>query len=130
MDGEAVAMGLETIHTETASLLKYNDENSLTCTILMAYYSAKKAYLNPVLELPAGKGFADVVYLPRRDSGHPALVVELKWNRSAQGAIRQIKNREYASWIQEYTGDILLIGINYDRKQKKHSCVIEKWTKE
>ena len=130
MDEEAVAAGLETIHTETASLLKYHDENSLTCTILMAYYSAKKAYLNPVLELPAGKGFADVVYLPRRDSEKPALVVELKWNRSAQGAIRQIKNREYASWIQEYTGDILLIGINYDRKQKKHSCVIEKWTKE
>lgn len=130
LDGESVARGLSVIHNETASLLKYNNENSLTCTVLMAYYSAKAYYMNPVMELPSGKGYADVVYLPRRDTDRPALVVELKWNRSAEGAIAQIKDRQYASWIEGYTGDILLVGINYDRESKEHTCVIEAWRKE
>ena len=129
LDGEAVAEGMSAIHNETASLLKYNDENSLTCTVLMAYYSAKANYMNPIMELPSGKGYADVVYLPKRNTDHPALVVELKWNESAQGAIAQIKDRRYASWIADYTGDILLVGINYDKKSKEHACVIEAWRK-
>ena len=127
MNGKAVAEGMEAIHQETSSLLKYNDENSLTCTILMAYYSAKAYYMNPILELPSGKGFADVVYLPKRNADCPALVVELKWKKSAGGALRQIKERGYASWIEGYTEDILLVGINYD-EAKGHECVIEKWT--
>lgn len=126
-DEEAVAEGMSAIHNETASLLKYNNENSLTCTVLMAYYSAKAYYMNPIMELPSGKGFADVVYLPKRDTDRPALVVELKWNKSAQGAIEQIKDRKYTSWIEDYTGDILLVGISYDKKSKKHACVIETW---
>ena len=95
----------------------------------MAYYSGKAYYMNPVMELPSGKGFADMVYLPGRDVGKTALVVELKWNHSAKGAIAQIKNRQYASWIQGYTGDILLVAINYDEK-KGHTCVIEEYAKE
>ena len=130
MDGEAVAAAMSAIHSETASLLKYNNENSLTCTVLMAYYSAKAYYMNPIMELPSGKGFADVVYLPKRDTGRPALVVELKWNKSARGAIAQIRDRQYASWIQGYTGDILLVGISYDKKSKEHTCTIEAWRKE
>ena len=130
MDGEAVAAAMSAIHSETASLLKYNNENSLTCTVLMAYYSAKACYMNPIMELPSGKGFADVVYLPKRDTGRPALVVELKWNKSARGAIAQIRDRQYASWIQGYTGDILLVGISYDKKSKEHTCTIEAWRKE
>ena len=130
MDGEAMAAAMSAIHSETASLLKYNNENSLTCTVLMAYYSAKACYMNPIMELPSGKGFADVVYLPKRDTGRPALVVELKWNKSARGAIAQIRDRQYASWIQGYTGDILLVGISYDKKSKEHTCTIEAWRKE
>ena len=125
MDGEAVAEGIAAIHSETASILKYNNENSLTCTILMAYYSAKAYYMNPVLELPSGKGYADVVYLPKRNVDKPALLVELKWNRSAQGAIAQIREKKYASWVENYTGEILLVGISYD-EEKGHDCVIEK----
>ncbi len=128
LDGNSVADGIAAIHSETASILKYNDENSLTCTILMAYYSAKAYYMNPLLELPSGKGFADVVYLPRRSVDKPALVVELKWNRSAEGAIAQIRERKYASWIENYTGEILLVGISYDEK-KGHTCRIEKHLK-
>lgn len=128
MDGKAVAECLEMIHNETTSILKYNDENSLACVILMAYYSAQVYYMNPIMELPTGKGFADVVYLPKRNVGKPALIIELKWKKSADGAIRQIREQNYTSWIENYTGDILLVGINYDEK-KGHECVIEKFIK-
>ncbi len=129
LDETAVAQGLAAIHSETASILKYNDENSLTCTILIAFYSAKAYYMNPVMELPSGKVFADVVYLPKQNADLPAMVVELKWNQSAEGAIAQIKDRQYTDWLEGYTGNILLVGINYDKK-KGHTCVIEKYTKD
>ena len=125
----ALAAGMSAIHDEAASLLKYNNENSLTCTVLMAYYSTKAYYMNPIMELPSGKDYADVVYLPKRGIGRPALVVELKWNKSARGAIAQIKDRQYAAWIADYTGDILLVGISYDKKSKEHACLIETWRK-
>lgn len=128
LNGMAVAEGVASIHNETASILKYKDENSLACTVLMAYYSAKAYYANPIMELPTGKGFADVVYLPKRNVEKPALLIELKWKESAEGAIRQIKEKQYASWIESYTGEILLVGINYDRK-KGHTCIIEKHEK-
>ena len=128
MEQKNVADTISEIHNRTSSILKYNDENSLTCTILMAYYSAQAYYMNPIMELPSGKGFADVVYLPRRNVEKPALVIELKWNKSAQGAIRQIKENQYVSWLEGYTGNILLVGINYDDK-KGHECVIEKYVK-
>ncbi|WP_286151961.1 AAA family ATPase [Sporofaciens musculi] len=128
MDGNAVAQGIASIHNETSSILKYNNENALTCTILMAYYSAKAYYMNPIMELPSGKGYADVVYLPLRNVNRPALVIELKWNKSAIGAIAQIKEKQYASWIEGYTGDILLVGINYN-EDKEHECAIEKYIK-
>ena len=132
MDGKAVAESVAAIHSETASILKYNDENSLTCTILMACYSTKADYLPPVRELPSGKGFADVVYLPRRNTDRPALVVELKWNQSAEGAIAQIREKKYAlcfaSKLGEapaYTGRVLAVGIAYDKKNKDHRCKVE-----
>lgn len=84
--------------------------------------------MNPLLELPSGKGFADVVYLSKRDIDKPALVVELKWNQSAKGAIAQIKDKEYAAWLEGYIGKILLVGISYDEK-KGHTCVIEEYKK-
>lgn len=129
LEGDAVAKGVAAIHNETASMLKYNNENSLACTVLMAYYSAKVYYMNPIMELPSGKGFADVVYLPKRDIDRPALVVELKWNQSAEGAIAQIKDRQYVDWLEGYTGKILLVGIAYDKK-KGHACVIEEYGKD
>lgn len=124
-DENAVAKRIAAIHNETASMLKYNNENSLTCVILMAYYSAKAYYMNPIMELPSGKGFADVVYLPKREKSVPALVVELKWDRSAEGAIAQIKEKGYADWVKGYTGDILLVGVNYSKETKEHQCRIE-----
>ncbi len=129
LDGAAVAEGMSAIHSETSSVLKYNQESSLTSAVLMAYYSAKIYYLNPIMELPSGKGFADVVYLPKRNTEYPALVIELKWDKTASGAIRQIKEKKYASWIEGYAGDILLVGINYEKETKVHECIIEKYVK-
>lgn len=92
--------------------------------ITLAYYSAAKDY-TVIRELPAGEGFADIVFLPRRVSEKPALVVELKWNRSAEGAVRQIREKRYVEALREYRGNILLVGINYDKKTKTHQCRIE-----
>ena len=82
-----------------------------------------------IREFPSGKGFADFVLIPRADSkGKPAMVIELKWNQSADTAIRQIKERRYAGNLKGFSGEILLVGINYDKedRNKKHHCVIEK----
>ena len=125
-DEEAVARGLDLAHTEVASILTYNDENSLGCAIGLAYYSARKDY-RMIRELPTGRGFADVVFLPLPFSRKPALVVELKYDKSADAAIRQIKERRYTQVLEGYTGEILLVGVNYDKDSgKHHTCVIER----
>lgn len=126
-DEKSVAEGLDRAHTEVASILTYNDENSLGCAISLAYYSARKDY-KLIRELPAGRGFADVVFLPLPFSKKPALIVELKYNKSADTAIQQIKEKHYTQALEGYSGEILLVGINYDKdsKDKPHSCVIEK----
>lgn len=127
-DAEKVANLLELAHSAYTSILKYNDENSLSCAITMAYFTAP-AYYDVIREMPAGKGFADLAFIPRREAGNrPAMIVELKWNASADTAIRQIKERRYAGALAGYTGEILLVGINYDKdaEDKKHTCVIER----
>lgn len=81
--------------------------------------------------MPAGRGFADFVFIPRSEyiCDYPALVIELKWNRDVQTAICQIKEKKYPASISAYTGEILLVGISYDKKTKKHQCIIEKYEK-
>jgi hypothetical protein len=126
MDSDAVASGIEQAHYET-SILQYNDENALSYTISLALYAARE-YYTVIRELPSGKGFADMVYIPK--SNHPdkpALIVELKWDRSAKTAISQIKEKYYTEALKDYNGKLLLIGITYDRDSKKHECMIEKW---
>ncbi len=130
MDTDAVAKGVEEARKDMSSILQYNDENSMACAVYAAYASAQAYYMKPIRELPSGRGFADIVYFPLRNVNRPALLVELKWNQSAQGAIQQIKDKKYADWVKGYTGDILLVGINYDRKKDRHECIIEKYVKE
>ena len=122
-DSDTVAKMIEKAHSENASILKYNDENALACVISIAYYSARKKYIMH-RELATGKGFADIVFIPRKNIDSPAIVVELKHNQSAETAISQIKAKRYTEKIAQYTGDIVLVGINYD-EQKGHSCIIE-----
>ena len=83
-----------------------------------------------IRELPTGKGFADIAFLPRRHSAKPALLVELKYDRSAQSAISQIKEKQYPETMREYKGNLLLVGINYDKAKKEYFCIIEEWMKE
>lgn len=128
MDGDAVAQGIEKIHTEYASVIQYYNENSLSSVLAIAYLSAMRYYFKPIREMPTGRGFADFVFIPKAAYAgeYPTLLAELKWDRNAKAAIRQIKERNYLSALEAYTGDILLIGINYDKKSKKHQCLIEK----
>ena len=122
----AVARAIDLAHDENTSILSYNDENSLACVLTIAYIWAKNDYVIH-REYATGKGYADLVMIPRRNVNKPAMVVELKFNNTADTAIDQIKRKEYPSKIAEYTGDILLVGINYDKETKRHECVIEKW---
>lgn len=126
-DGESVAQGLDLAHTEVASILTYNDENCLCCAIGLAYYSARKDY-KMIRELPTGRGFADVVFLPLPFSSKPALVIELKYDSSADTALKQIKDRRYTQALEGYAGEVLLVGVGYDKdsRSKPHNCVIEK----
>ena len=129
-DADSVARGLDQAHMEAASILTYNDENSLACAIGLAYYSARKDY-RLIRELPSGRGYADVVFLPLPSVKKPALVVELKYDRTVTAAIQQIKDRHYTQALEGYMGEILTVGINYDRDDanKHHSCVIERLEK-
>lgn len=126
-DEKSVAKGLDRAHTEVSSILTYNDENSLSCAIGLAYYSARKDY-RIIRELPAGKGFADVVFLPLPSTNKPAILVELKYGKPVETALQQIRDRQYTQALEGYTGEILLVGISYNRedKEKPHSCVIER----
>ncbi len=125
MDEQAVAQMIQEVHMKSSSSLIYNNEISLSSVIALAYYSACRDYTF-VRELPTGNGFADMVFLPKRTSSNPALVLELKWDKTAEGAISQIKNKGYVSALKEYKGNILLVGINYEKKSRKHQCRIEK----
>ena len=126
-DEQTVAELIEQAHQANASILKYNDENALSCVISLAYYSAQKNYTLH-REMPAGKGFADIVFEPNRNCNLPAMIVELKWGHSAEEAIEQIKKKDYLDCLQNYHGEILLVGVNYD-KEKHHTCKIERVTR-
>ena len=128
MEAETVAAEIAKIHMEYASAIQYNNENSLSSVLSIAYLSAMQYYFKPIREMPAGRGFADFVFIPKPEyiGSYPALLAELKWNKSAKTAITQIKKNQYPYALKQYTGEILLIGINYDKKTKTHQCVIER----
>ena len=109
---ETVARMIENAHQENTFILAYNDENSLACVISLAYYSAKKNYV-VYRELARGKGFADMVFVPRKTTQTPAIVVELKWNQTAEAAITQIKRKQYVESLKDYRGEVILVGISY-----------------
>lgn len=127
-DADAVAEGIDKVHMGNTSILQYNNENALSCVITLAYYNAANEY-TLIREMPSGKGYADIVFLPRRYSTKPALVVELKYDQSAESAVAQIKDRRYPEALREYQGNILLVGISYNKEDKKHECTIEEWDK-
>ena len=124
-DEEAVVRGVDAAHDENTSILSYNDENSLACVLSIAYYYARNDYVMH-RELASGKGFADIVLIPRKNVDSPAIILELKVNKDADSAIEQIKRKNYPAKVAEYADRLLLVDINYDRETKQHTCRIEK----
>ena len=120
-----VAEAIEAAHDAGTAPLFYNSEQALRSIIKFAYISAVDDYVQ-IQELPSGKGYADVVFIPKKTSDKPAMVIELKWNKEADTAIKQIKEKNYPQLIKNLSGDIVLVGINYDEKSKKHECKIER----
>ena len=129
---EKVAELLEEAHNR-ADNKTYNDEAALSYAIQYAYYAAEK-YYTMLLELDAGKGYADRVYIPRPQyADKPVLIIELKYEKDAEGAITQIKRQQYPDRFEAYKGNILLVGINYNRDArntdadfKHHTCEIDR----
>ncbi len=124
-DSQTVCSVIEEIRKEEYAPQFYNNEQALRAVIKYAYLSAVGRYMK-IEEMPSGKGLADVVYIPYSDSADPALVIELKWNRTSKGAVAQIKNKSYTATLKPFAGNIILVGLNYDEKTGKHSCTIER----
>ena len=125
-NAKKVAEAIETAHRRNSSILNYNNEQSLRFIILIAYYYARESY-DIVQEMPGGDGFADIVFIPKPfvdSAAFPPMVVELKWNGSAESAIQQIKDKHYPDVLSGYK-QVLLVGVNYDKDSKKHECMIE-----
>lgn len=123
-NSEKVSEILQEVHSENSSVIQYNDENSLACVLTLAYYSAQDTY-SVYRELQGGDGFADLVFIPRSGNKNPAMIIELKWNKNAGIALNQIKDRNYIRCLKDYNGKVLFVGINYDKKNKKHECRFE-----
>jgi hypothetical protein len=128
MNADKVAKAIEKVHMKIVDIKKYNSEEALSYVISWSYMYAGK-YYNKFNELASGKGFVDVVFVPKHGcKNKPSLLIELKWNKSAIGALKQIENNEYTDKILEMAGDnILLIGINYSARTKRHTCVIKRF---
>ncbi|MBQ9274301.1 MAG: AAA family ATPase [Succinivibrio sp.] len=124
-DEQAVARGVARAHEQCCSVLTYNDENSLACALTLAFYSARDHY-TLIRELPSGKGFADLVFIPHPGEDLPALLLELKYDRSAETALSQIKDKHYPRALEAYRGNLILAGISYDPKTKEHHCHTER----
>ena len=128
-DAATVARMVQDAHTDNTSLIRYSDENSMSCVLSIAYFYAHGDYIFH-REYQSGTGFADLVLMPRKNVTTPAIIVELKYNDTTGTAIDQIHRRNYPKKVAEYTGDILLVAVSYDRKTKEHQCEIERWRAE
>ncbi len=126
LNSEAVAKIFDEAHQDHTSILTYNNENSLANVIAISLFLSTTNTYNVVRELPTGKGYADLVYLPKPGVNKPALLIELKFDKSAQTAITQIKEKNYLLFFKDYKGEVLLVGINYSKDTKTHQCIIER----
>lgn len=124
-DEDAVAAGVARAHDSAIGPDWYNDEQALRLAVKLAYLTSVDKFAR-IEEMPSGHGRADVVFLPKRRTRVPAIVVELKWNKDAQTALDQIRDRNYPAVLRDYGGPVLLVGITYDAKNKGHACHIER----
>ena len=126
LNSEAVAKIFDEAHQDYTSILTYNNENSLANVIAISLFLSTTNTYNVIRELPTAKGYADLVYLPKIGVNKPALLIELKYDKSAESAITQIKEKNYLQFFKAYKGEVLLVGINYSKDTKTHQCIIEK----
>ena len=126
LNSEAVAKIFDEAHQDHTSILTYNNENSLANVIAISLFLSTTNTYNVVRELPTGKGYADLVYLPKSGVNKPALLIELKFDKSALTAVTQIKEKNYLLFFKDYKGEVLLVGINYSKDTKTHQCIIER----
>ena len=126
LNSEAVAKIFDEAHQDHTSILTYNNENSLANVNAISLFLSTTNTYNVVRELPTGKGYADLVYLPKSGVNKPALLIELKFDKSALTAITQIKEKNYLQFFKDYKGEVLLVGINYSKGTKTHQCIIER----
>ena len=127
-DALLVARMVGEAHQENTSIIRYSDENSMACVLAIAYYYAHGDYIFH-REFQTGKGFADLVLIPRKNVAKPAIIVELKYGDTTSTVIDQIHQRQYPAKVSEYSGDMLLVAISYDKQTKEHQCQIETWSK-
>lgn len=127
MDSDSVAKALDTAHIHVTSNRSYNNEDALQSAIYLAYIYALNEY-TIIKEMTAGKGFADVVFIPFKEN-RPALIIELKRNSCTESALDQIRDKKYFDSLSHYHGNLLFVGINYDEKKKTHTCKIERFEK-
>ncbi len=122
--GDIVASYLHNIHNSELPILKYNDENSLSCVVTLAYLSARNKY-RVEREEKSGKGYVDFIFYPRRRN-LPGIIIELKADKTPQDALAQIQQKEYSEKLKkENVSAILAVGISYDTARKEHECLIE-----
>ena len=127
MNADEVAKILEKIHAECCSVLKYNDENSLSCAIGFAAYTARKDY-TVIREMPSGRGFTDIVMIPRPNRNKPGVIIELKWDKNVQTAIDQIYKKQYPKGLEAYKDNLILVAVNYDKDgDGSHTCKMVKY---
>ena len=127
-DQDAVAKALDESHIHVTSHRNFENEAALASAVYIAFVYALNSY-TAIKEVSAGKGIADVIYIPvYADDEHPAVIIELKHEKSTSKALAQIKNKEYFRPFDDYKGKILLVAINYN-DDKTHSCEITEWEK-
>ena len=126
-NAEAVAKALDTSHIHVTSNRSYNNEDALQSAIYLSFIYALN-YYTVIKEMTAGKGFADVVFIPFVPD-LPAMIIELKRNGSAESALNQIRKKRYFDSLSSFKGKILFVGINYDADNKTHECKIEEFVK-
>ena len=127
MNGNAVAKEIEKIHREYTSVIQYNNENSLSSVLSIAYLSSIAILFQTNPRISRGSWICRLVFIPKPEfqNYYPALVVELKWDKSVRAALDQIRDRKYPESVACYAGELLLVGINYNEKTKEHECRIE-----
>lgn len=127
MDSDTVAEMIGEAHLASTSPRYYNNEQALRSVVIMAYLSCVDHYVR-FEELASGRGYVDILFLPRKTSQKPPLLIELKWDKSAKGAVAQMQDKNYSLFVRRlgYAKELLLVGINYSTKTGKHTCKMER----